>query len=290
MIKQIKTIVAVIMVVLFYSCEQQEQQNEIISGIDLAYMDTTADPGNDFFRYVNGLWLDQTTIPDDRSIWGSFHELIKETDKRTLEVLKQAIESNKYGPETDQAKVALFYETAMDTVYLNKLGLEPAMEDFKAIESISSIEELQQFVIDQSPYFNNYLYGFTVSVDRNNSDRHIGYMSTGAIGLPERDYYLSEDEETLEIQKKYKKHMTRMLTFFDVERPEQVAAEVFQLEKQLAAAKMSKEDKRDPEKRNNPRSIEELKMLTGAVDWDYFFKGIGISPDTVIVSELNYYN
>jgi len=276
---------------LIIACQSEKQETVTESGIDINNMDTTADPANDFFTFVNGKWVENAEIPGDRSSWGSFNEVAIATDEKTLAVLEKAIDSDAYGPETDQAKAALFYKTAMDTLYLNELGINPALADYNKIDGIESVADLQQFIIEHAPYQMGYLYGFFVSADQNNSDQHAAFMSTSALGLPERDYYLKDDEESKDIQEAYKKHMVRMFGYFDIPATEatSIAEEVYSLEKQLAAARMSKEDRRNPLLRNNPRSIEQLSEMTPVVDWPAYFTGIGVSIDTIIISELNYY-
>ena len=274
-----------------FACQPGQQEAEMESGIDLANMDTTVNPANDFYTFVNGKWMEQTEMPADRSRWGSFNELARNTDEKTLKVLQQATESGKYGPETDQAKAALFYQTAMDTVYLDELGIEPALADLQEIDKIASIAELQQFLIKKAPDQMGYLFNFGVGTDPKNSNQHAAFLGSGAIGLPERDYYLNDDEDTREIQDKYKKHIVRMFGFFGVAEDEatEIAEQVYLLEKQMAAAKMNKVDRRNPLLRNNPRTVPELSELTPVVDWQKFFSGVGVSIDTVIVSELKYY-
>ncbi|MFW5760039.1 MAG: M13 family metallopeptidase, partial [Cyclobacteriaceae bacterium] len=291
MIRKKCVMAAVTLLILSAACKTNHENTAVENGIDLSNMDTTVNPVDDFYIFVNGNWEEKTEIPADQSRWGNFNELSKMTDENTLAVLQKAIESGKYGPETDQAKAALFYQTAMDTIYLNELGIEPSLEEYRAIDNISSMADLQQFLIAKAPNQMRYFYSFGVDSDRSDSDKNAGYLGTGALGLPERDYYLNDDDDTREIQEKYKKHMVRMFGFFAVEKPEatKIAEEVFALEQQMGGAKMSKEDRRNPLLRNNPRSIDQLSQITPAINWDKYFTGIGISIDTVVITDLKYY-
>ncbi|GAA6771400.1 hypothetical protein AAGS39_21470 [Flavobacterium sp. CGRL2] len=94
-------------------------------GINVSYMDTKVSPSQDFFKYVNGTWLQKTEIPSDRTTWGSFNELIKRTDKDVMTVLKDASKNPKYKSNTDQGKAVNLFNTVLDSVGRNKRGIEP---------------------------------------------------------------------------------------------------------------------------------------------------------------------
>jgi putative endopeptidase len=261
-------------------------------GIAVEFMDTTVHPGDDFFRYVNGGWLDNNEIPDDRSRWGSFDELRQTTSDRVHAVLKEAINSGNYHSDSDQAKAALFYETAMDTVWLNKLGLDPLMPEINKIRSVSTLESLFDYLINSISNRNSFFYGFYVSPDPNNSDINSGFLGPGALGLPERDYYTNTDDHTIYIQEEYKKHIAVMLVFlgYDESQAGRMAENIFGLERQMASEQMKKEERRNPLLRNNPRSVEELNRLLPVKNWSRYFDGIGARDlDTVIVTDINYF-
>ena len=111
--------------------EMETAQVEVLPGINTEYMDTSVKPSEDFFRFVNGKWLDTNEIPEDRTVWGSFNELRKKTDDDALAILKEAMSNDKdlkgiqVVPGSDQEKAVFYYQTIMDTVGRNKAGLEP---------------------------------------------------------------------------------------------------------------------------------------------------------------------
>lgn len=263
-----------------------------IPGIELSYMDTTVSPGQDFFEFVNGQWLKTTEIPADRSRWGSFNELGKNTSDRVLGVLQGAMTGDTYAPGSDQAKAADFYETAMDTVHLDGLGIEPIRSELEQVDAITDQEDLAAYLIASAPLRHGALFGLGIRSDPNDSDRNATYLGAGSIGLPDREYYTKEDEESKELQEKYRQHLARMLQFIDYEadQAEQAAADIYELEYKLAEARMTKEESRNPLARNNPRSIEQLGELAPAFDWRAYLDGIGAGAvDTVIVSDLEYF-
>ena len=108
-------------------------------GINVNYMDKKVKPSNDFFRYVNGTWLDNTAIPNDRTRWGSFDELRQRTDADALEILKDATKNPAYKSNTDQGKAVNLYLTILDTVARNKAGIAPLKPYLAKINGSSSI-------------------------------------------------------------------------------------------------------------------------------------------------------
>ena len=279
-------------IIIATSCENMKKDKPAeIPGIDLANMDTTANPADDFFRYVNGGWLDKTEVPSDRGRWGSFDELRKETTQKVLSVLETAIESGKYEIGTDQAKAALFYQVAMDTAYLDQLGVKPIESEIQKINKITDLEQLKVYLIEAAPLQDNLFFGFGVGSNPNNSDINAAFLGPGSLGLPERDYYLRDDEDAKNIQQEYKKHIVRMYRFISENDASEVANDIYELEKLMAQERMSKEERRNPLKRNNPRSVEQLNELAGTIEWDSFFTGIGADKlDTVIVTDINYFS
>src|SRR5690606_6926395 len=119
-----------------------------IHGIDLSYMDTLVKPGDDFFRYVNGTWFDNTEIPADRTRWGSFDELRKNTDEDVKVILEEAIKSGKYDSDTDQGKAISYYKTIMDTVTRDKNGIEPLKPYLEKIEAVKNTTDLQNLLAE----------------------------------------------------------------------------------------------------------------------------------------------
>ena len=123
-------------------------------GINVSFMDTNVKPGNDFFRYVNGTWLDNTEIPADKTTWGSFNELRQNTDKDALDILKEAATNPKYKSNTDQGKAVNLYKTIMDTVARDKQGISPLKPYLAKINAVKNSKDLQALLKKtQQSYF-----------------------------------------------------------------------------------------------------------------------------------------
>jgi putative endopeptidase len=259
-------------------------------GINLDLMDKSVKPGDDFFRYVNGAWFDKTDIPADRTRWGSFDELRQNTDKDALAILKDAA-SKKLDPKSDQAKAVNVYKTYMDTISRNKLGIKPIKSTLSKIDAVKSIADLNKLIIEMQPQGGLGFYGIGVSPDAKNSNRNVVNIGLGSLGLPDRDYYVSEDADSKEKREKYVAHVARMLQFIG-EKPEVALAnakKVLAIEIAMATPRLDRVERRDRRKTYNPMSVADLQKLTPSVNWDSYIKGVGISKlDSVIVSQPKY--
>lgn len=284
------------------SCKKENKETVLLEktpGINLDYMDNTVKPNEDFFKHVNGKWLETTEIPADRTRWGSFDELRQKTDEDALAILKSAISDNKdfekieVLPGSDQEKAVQLFQTIMDSVSRNEQGIKPLEPFLEKIDAIKDINDLQSFLIEMEPAGGAGFFGFGVGADRKDSNINAGYLGTGRLGLPDRDYYVKDDEDSKEKRQKYVDHITRMLQYLgdSEEVANNQAKQILAFETRLAEPRMDKVDRRDARKRYNPRSIGDLQKMVPVIDWSDYFKGIGVKAiDTVVVSEIKYMN
>lgn len=279
--------------------KETAQVVEKIPGINLDFMDNTVNPSEDFFKHVNGKWLETTKIPDDRASWGGFSELRKKTDADALAILNSAMSNDKDLKKiqvlsgSDQEKAVKLFQTIMDTVGRDKQGLKPILPYLTKINTIKNVSDLQAFLIEMEPKGGASFFGFGVNSDPKDSNRNVAYLQAGSLGLPDRDYYVKDDEDSKEKRAKYVTHITNMLQYLgDAEADaNKQAKEILAFETRLAKSRMDKVDRRDARKRYNPRSINQLQNMVPAINWDGYFKGIGVKQlDTIIVGELNYFN
>lgn len=260
-------------------------------GINLNFMDKSVKPGDDFFRYVNGTWFDKTEIPADKTRWGSFDELRQNTDKDALAILKEAAANKNLDPKSDQAKAVNVYKTYMDTISRNKLGIKPLKPYLAKIDAIKSINDVNKLLIEMEPQGGLGFYGAGVGPDAKNSNRNVVYIGLGSLGLPDRDYYVSDDKDSKEKREKYVLHVARMLQFLGI-KPEEAktqADKVLALEIDMARPRLDRVERRDRRKTYNPKSVADLQKLTPSVNWDAYLQGVGIGKiDSVIVSQPRY--
>ena len=278
---------------VFTACNDDKKvaEKEEVHGINLAYMDTTTTAKEDFFRYVNGAWLDSTEIPNDRTRWGSFDELRQRTDEDALALLEKTAESDSLDGATDQGKAVYLYKSIMDTVTRNEQGVEPVKPYLAKIDEIQSKEDLQAFLVEMSEYGSAGFFSFGVGADSKNSDMNAAYLNPSGLGLPERDYYLLDDSDSKDTRKKYKEYITNMLQYIDYteEDAKKASETILAFETKLAEPRLDKVERRDARNTYNPMTVAELQKITPAMQWNSYFEGIGAKDlDTIIVSQPKY--
>jgi predicted metalloendopeptidase len=261
-------------------------------GLNLDLMDKSVRPNDDFFKFVNGTWLKNTEIPADKTRWGSFDELRQNTDKDALAILKDAAKNPKYKSTTDQGKAINMYKAAMDTVARNKQGIKPIKADLAKIDAVKSIKDLQKLMMETEAKGGGVgFFGFGIGADEKNSTRNVVSLGIGGLGLPDRDYYVSEDKDSKEKREKYALHVAKMLQFLG-EKPEQAkvdADKILALEIQMSKPRLDRVERRDSKKQYNPTAIADLQKMVPIIDWNTYIKGIGVAKiDTVIVSQPRY--
>ena len=260
-------------------------------GINLGLMDKSVKPGDDFFRYVNGTWVDKTEIPADKTRWGSFDELRQNTDKDALAILKEAAANKNLDPKSDQAKAVNVYQTYMDTISRNKLGIKPIKPYLTKINAVKNIQDLNKLVIEMEPQGGIGFYGIGVGADSKNSNKNTANIGLGSLGLPDRDYYVSDDKDSKEKREKYVLHVAKMLTFIGENKIEakKNAEKILALEIAMAKPRLDRVERRDRRKTYNPMTVADLQKLTPSVNWTNYIQGVGISKiDTIIVSQPKY--
>ena len=270
------------------SAQQAKPKNP---GIDLDLMDKSVKPGDDFFRYVNGTWFDKTQIPADKTRWGSFDELRQNTDNDALAILKEAAANKKLDPKSDQAKAVNVYKTYMDTIYRNKIGTTPLKPYLAKINAIKTIADVNKLLIEMEPQGGLGFYGVGIGADAKNSSRNVVYLGLGSVGLPDRDYYVSDDKDSKEKREKYVAHVARMLQYVGVSAADaKVQAEkVLALETEMARPRLDRVERRDRRKTYNPMTVADLQKLTPSVNWNGYLEGVGIGKiDSLIVSQPKY--
>lgn len=277
------------------ACKQESKTDAVaeakIPALDMANMDTLVKPQDDFYNFVNGNWMKATEIPEEESVWGGFSVLRKTTREDVLTIINDARKSNTYAADSDQAKALALYESELDTVARNEAGLQPLQPALDSIAFIASVADIQR--VGQlrngtgTPFFN-----FRVFSDFSNSKMNAGYIAPGRLGLPDRDYYIEQDEKSKEIREQYKEYISWVLEYAgdDAATAKEEAQRILALETKLAEPKLDKVEQRDARNLNNPKSVAELQKITPAVNWEAFFENQGLAKevDTVIVLQPKY--
>ena len=271
------------------SCEKSNSPDEPATraGLDAANMDTSVSPSEDFYRYVNGGWLDRTEIPSDKSSWGSFNEL-QENNRKILKAVAE--ESAGLEKGSDAWKAGLFYRVAMDSA--NAKAGRPALENLLNIAStIEDKASLQAAMAQLTPYFITGFFGGYVGQDAQNNDINTLYISQRGLSLPDRDYYLKDDEKSKEIRAAYQAHLAQMFELAGDEKADAEAAaeRVLSLETAMAEIFMPRTELRNPLKTYNKMAVSDLQERADVLDWKALLESLGFEgADTVIVRTRPY--
>lgn len=253
-------------------------------GVDLAGRDTTAPPGDDFFRYANGSWLVRTPIPPDRAFVGVFAVAIDSVEARLHAVLTEAATTSTLNPATLTQKLGAYYQSFMDSATVQRLGatpLEDALEDVRAAQTPAAVSAL----MGRNPRdFNGTLFSISIDVDLKDPSRYALYLGQGGLGLPDRDYYLMADFAAQRAA--YQQYVEALLGLLAWPDASARARDVLAFETAIAEASWTKVQQRDPVATYNAMPLAELQRLAPAVDWTAFFKSAGIvDREQVIVLE-----
>lgn len=276
------------------SCKNQGADmasNTTVPGIVLENMDPSVNLKDDFYNYVNGSWSKNTKIPDDETRWGGFGVLRKSTRQDVLEIINASKELGTYKAGSDQKKALLVFESELDTISRNEAGISPLKPLLTAISEIKTLNDLQDVYAKtigvDAPYF-----GMSAFADLNNSAVNAAYVGPGGLGLPDRDYYLDQDEKSKENRTSYVAYITKMLQYIGVSEADAAkkANRILEMETSLASTRLTKVERRDIRNLNNPMPVSALSALTPSVNWEKFIKDSGVETrlDTIIVTQPKY--
>ena len=276
-----RVLIIALFVVVAVSCGQH--QAPLTSGIELTNMDTSVRPQDDFFRYVNGTWLDTTEIPADRTNTGVFMDLRDKAREDVKAIIEDVSSKTDLEPGSDEQKVADLYNSFMDTETLNQLGMSSLDGELARIEAIADKDELSAYfarsgIIGAGGPFNIYIW-----VDAKDSTRYVTYMWQSGLGLPDRDYYFKDDERSVELREAYVAHIEKMFELAGFDDPAGSAARIMALETALAEYHWTKVENRDSEARYNKFATDELGTLGGGVNWPLYLEEAGIDSEKDII-------
>ncbi|MBM6889030.1 M13 family metallopeptidase [Bacteroides caecigallinarum] len=261
-----------------------QKEAKVSTGINLANLDTTAVPGNDFFRFACGGFNDSHPLTAEYSRYGAFEMLMEDNQKQLKEMIEEF--ASKENPAGSQGqKIGDLYNLAMDSVKLNADGIAPIKPMLDRIAAISDKNQIMQVKAEMfnngiGTYFSNYVYG-----DPKNSTLNIFQIAQGGINLGEKEYYLDTDESTTAIREQYKLYITKLFTLagFSENEAKQKMADVMEVETAIAKASYSAVERRNPEANYHKMSYDELKKAFPGIDWDAYLKALGVEG----VTELN---
>jgi len=242
-------------------------------GVDLAQMDTSAKPGDDFYRYVNGKWLDSFQIPPDSASYSSRTILFEKTEA-DLHAILDELAASKPSPGSVEQKVADVYASWMDEAGIEARGLDPLLPFLARIDAVKDKAGLMQLVgsIDfQAP--------FALSIESDTADptRYTVWVNQSGLGMPNREYYLEQGEKFDAYRAAYATYVTKVFELLGDKDPTGSAKRVIGIENKIAAVAWAPERRRKVNEVNNPMDLAGLEKLVPNVDWQLVLAGLGLS-------------
>ena len=258
--------------------------------INTENLDTATRPQEDFFQYANGGWLTKNEIPADQAKWGSFYELDQNVQYQ-LKTLLEEFDANPPEKGSEAEKVLNFYKTGMNEEKINKDGaapLWPILEKIKKIEKTDLSVHLAEL----------HRYGFTplfrvlIGQDEKEASAYIPFFWQEGLGMPDRDYYLKDDEKSAAIQTAYKNLIKKLLGLlgYTSNETQSHVEDIYAFETKLAAASVDKVDLRDPYKRYFKKNLEVLTNEIPLFSWKEYFETLGIPENqSIILSQPTFF-
>lgn len=279
---------AVLALAVAAGCDSKKEA-VMTSGIDLTNLDTTAVQGADFYQYACGGWMKKHPLTNEYSRFGSF-DMLAENNREQLKGLIVEIAAGQNAQGTIGQKIGDIYNLAMDSVKLNADGVTPIQADLEKIASVKDKSEIVPLMAELAhsgvfPYFS-----FYVGADIMDSKSNLFQLYQGGISLGEKEYYLDNDDVTVNIRNKYKEHIVKMfqLAGFDEAAAKKKMEAVMDIETRIAKASFSAVEQRNPAANYHKMSLDELKKEIPGIDWDAFLNGIGVKGVTELsVSQVD---
>ncbi|HEY6978922.1 MAG TPA: M13 family metallopeptidase, partial [Chitinophagaceae bacterium] len=259
--------------------------------VDIHGIDSTQQPGNNFFRYVNGKWYDTAQIPATQAGVGAYMFMNYPQRIRLQSILDSVSKADNAAGSIEQ-KVGDFYASGMDTTTINKRGYDPIKPTLASIDSISDIPSLMKFIASEAKVYNVSIVAFGVAPDNKNSSINIGHVFQSGIGLPERDYYFKTDPSSIAIQEAYKKYLATLfqLTGSDAASAKKDADLVYSIDKQLASSHKTNIELRDVNANYNKMAVANLAKRQPNIGWINLLDNLGAKTDSVDESQPVYYD
>lgn len=246
-------------------------------GFDIAGMDTSVQPGDDFYAYANGTWAKNTTIPADKSNYGMFTALGDLSQQRTREILDAA----KADPNS---MIGRNYAAYLDGAAVEAKGLAPIQPWLAKIRAVDK-PGLAALLAEADRSGVQHFFGGFVGQDDKNPEVYIYTMFQGGIGMPDRDFYLKDNARNAKLQAAYLKHLENVLTLAGEANAAVRAKAIYDFEKQIATVHWDKNDSSDATKVYNKMTIAELAAAAPGFDWATFIRGLGVNEDSLLVSQ-----
>ncbi|MDQ7049236.1 MAG: M13 family metallopeptidase N-terminal domain-containing protein [Enterobacterales bacterium] len=260
------------------------------SGIYLDNIDHSIRPQDDFYRYVNGNWLDKTEIPEDKSTYGAFTALREKSRSDVKAIIEETSKLKNVEPGSDAQKVGDLYRSFMNTEKLNQLGKSPLVAEFKKIDALATLDDVAGYFAESQMIGSDAPFGFWVNNDSKNPTEYITFFTQSGLGLPDKKYYFKQDKKSEHLRQDYVAHIEKMLSLAGIANSAQKADQIMSFETQVADLHWDRKDRRDRNKTYNKLTLEQLSSMMPNFNWKLYFNRAGIGNQTkTIIREKSYF-
>lgn len=259
------------------------------SAIDLSSIDRTVDPKQDFYQFVNGNWLKTAKIPEDQALSGAFAELSMKSSHQLFTIFNEL--AKKQHPQgSNEQKVADLYASYMDSKRLEHIGLAGLQQDLQWIENIRTKKDLAEFFAYAEKIDLNLPFSTDFHQDRKASSRALMFVGQGELGMPDRDFYLSEQPRHQELRNTYLLYVANTLNFAGQPKPIEDARTILALEKALAKISWSATELRHDEVKTYIFAPKNVITFMPSFDWMSYFSELGLKGigKEVAISQVDY--
>jgi predicted metalloendopeptidase len=260
------------------------------SGIATEYIDASVRPQNDFYKHLNGKWLQTVEIPADQASWGSFDQLYEDSLGQLRGIIEK-VSADANAQDADAKRIGDYYASFMDEARLEQLGIAPLTPELDRIAALKDKAELPALLAHLGKIGVNVPFDFGIHQDNKDSTKYVADIGQGGLAMPDRDYYLKADDAKLaQAKARYEQHVERMLALAGNPRAVFDAKSIVGFETELARIQWTKVELRDPVKAYNKVNLADLDKLAPGYDWKAWLDATGLSAKTsyVIVGQPTY--
>jgi putative endopeptidase len=238
--------------------------------VDLGAMDKSVKPGDNFYLYAEGDWLKTAAIAPDRSQTGAFQDLQILSEQRMRAIMDDLEKKPEASLSPDERKLRDLYDAFEDTAAIEAAGLTPVQKDLDYLKGLKTPDDVARAMASPRMATES-LYNVSINVDDKNPDSYSINLSQSGLGLPDRDYYLSDDKALVDTRAAYQIYLADMLRLAGMDDADARAARILDLETQIAKVQWNRADRRDEDKVYNPMPVSALKTLAPKFEWNAFF-------------------
>ena len=274
-------ILSLFVALVIISCKsdsKEEKEIVLTSGVLGEYMDTSVKPGDNFTAFVNGTWMKNTEIPSDKSSYGIGYILHEESEDSVKEIIEGSADGE-FEKGTDEQKVQDLYKSYIDLETRNQLGVSPLQPEFDKVDSINNYDDLATYFAYANKYGISVPLTLFVYQDLKNPTIYTVYTYQGGLGLPDREYYLKDDDRSKEIRAKYVEHIKKMFDLAGLQAAEKAAVKIMSIETAIAEKHLEKEKTRDLVSLYNMFPTDTLSNIMPNFNWTGYLEEAGIKDE-----------